>query len=766
MGEDPTMNPRSPQRRLFALTTCVVLLVSGCSKNPQDLAAQAVASGDKYFEAKKYNEAAIEYKRAVQATPNAGAARYKLAQTYLQLGDSPKAMAEGIRAADLLPDDKAAQIQAATMLVLAGMYEDAKTRALAAVKIDPKDPDAQILLGDALAGLKDMKGALVTMNEAIGLNAQYGLTYINIGRLQIQAGDKAAAEQAFKRAVAVDPKSEPAHLALANFYWSAGNLAGAEVELKEAVSLAPASPLSNRAIATFYVENKQPGKAEDYLKTYLATSKDADAPLALADFYLSINARDKARPLLEGLVGKPEFFVSANTRLATLDYADGHRDLAAKKLEAVLTRDPANYDAGLMKVKLLHDQGKDADALQLVNTVITNNPGSAMAYFAQGVLLEATHAPNDAIVAYQQAAKLDKRMLAAPLAVARLQFAAGQPALAQQYAEQVLAADPAAADARVILGRSLAMQGRTDQAVRELEPLTRQLPTFVSGHNALGMAYALKGNLTGARQEFNTALKLSPKSIDAIAGLTALDLSEHRTADARTRVEAQIKQSPNDATSQVLAAQTYLALGDSAAAESAFRRVLELDGSRLDAYTSLARIYVQQNRLDDALNEFDQRAKRDPKDASARTMIGMIYELKKQPDQARKSYEAALAIDPRTPVAANNLAQHYADTGENLDLALQLAQTAKTGLPDRPEVDDTLGWVYYKKGLAPLAIRSFKLCVAAKPDNPTFLAHLGLAYAQNKDREPARQALKKALGMKADFDGAADARATLAQLGG
>jgi Flp pilus assembly protein TadD len=117
-------------------------------------------------------------------------------------------------------------------------------------------------------------------------------------------------------------------------------------------------------------------------------------------------------------------------------------------------------------------------------------------------------------------------------------------------------------------------------------------------------------------------------------------------------------------------------------------------------------------------------------------------------------------------MAANNLAQYYADRGEQLDTALQLAQTAKAALPNRPEIDDTLGWVYYKRNVPVLAIASFKQCVAARPDNPSFLAHLGLAYAQNKDREPARQALKKALAMKADFDGAADARATLAQLGG
>lgn len=39
-----------------------------------------------------------------------------------------------------------------------------------------------------------------------------------------------------------------------------------------------------------------------------------------------------------------------------------------------------------------------------------------------------------------------------------------------------------------------------------------------------------------------------------------------------------------------------------------------------------------------------------------------------------------------------------------LDRAVQLAEEAHRQLPSRPEVSDTLGWVYYKKGLLPLAI--------------------------------------------------------------
>jgi tetratricopeptide (TPR) repeat protein len=133
--------------------------------------------------------------------------------------------------------------------------------------------------------------------------------------------------------------------------------------------------------------------------------------------------------------------------------------------------------------------------------------------------------------------------------------------------------------------------------------------------------------------------------------------------------------------------------------------------------------------------------------------------------EAQKKYERTLEIDPNAAVAANNLAWIYAEQNKNLDVALQLAQTAKSQLPDSAEVDDTLGWVYYQKGLATLAISSFEQSVAKDPANGVYLYHLGLAQLKNGDKVKARQSLEKALAAKGPFKEAAEARRVLAGLG-
>jgi tetratricopeptide (TPR) repeat protein len=128
--------------------------------------------------------------------------------------------------------------------------------------------------------------------------------------------------------------------------------------------------------------------------------------------------------------------------------------------------------------------------------------------------------------------------------------------------------------------------------------------------------------------------------------------------------------------------------------------------------------------------------------------------------------EKILLLDPRSVVAANNLAYMDADAGTNLDVALQRAQVAKAARPDAPDVNDTLGWVYYKRDLASLALAPLRQSVEAAPANPTYRYHLGMAYAKTGAKQKAREMLQEALKLSPTFPNAADAKNALQTLDG
>jgi Flp pilus assembly protein TadD len=66
--------------------------------------------------------------------------------------------------------------------------------------------------------------------------------------------------------------------------------------------------------------------------------------------------------------------------------------------------------------------------------------------------------------------------------------------------------------------------------------------------------------------------------------------------------------------------------------------------------------------------------------------------------------------------------------------------------------------------LFPQAITSLREAITRDPKNATLFYHLGMAYAKSGDNDKARVALGQALRLQSDFDGADEARQTLAGL--
>ena len=99
-------------------------------------------------------------------------------------------------------------------------------------------------------------------------------------------------------------------------------------------------------------------------------------------------------------------------------------------------------------------------------------------------------------------------------------------------------------------------------------------------------------------------------------------------------------------------------------------------------------------------------------------MLGLLLHAQRDARGAIEHYEKAVELDPQTAAsAANNLAWLYAESGENLDRALELAQIARTHLPADAEPLDTLGWVYMKKGVMSQAETFIRQAVDLDPNN-------------------------------------------------
>lgn len=741
----------------------IAVLCASCSGDPHKAMLKFAKSGDDYAAAGKHAEAIIEYRNALGKDPGAGDVRVKLADAYLRHGEAGKAVEEYVRAADLLPD-ASVQLKAGNLLLVARRFDDAKVRAEKALAADPKNVDAQILLANALAGLKDLDGAVAELEEAIQLSPERSATYANLGQLELGRGHRDAAEQAFKRAVALAPTTAAPHMALGSFYWSTAQWPAAEAELTEALKAEPGNALAHRAMATFYLVTNRRDQAEQHLRRVVEITKSSGAAIALADYYVVQNKAAEASQVLESILKDPKAAAAASTRLATLDRIAGRSDEAYKRLAAVLAADPNQLQALLLKSGFLLADGKLDEAVQVATAAVESHRDAPAAFYALG-RAQAEHKQTDAaIAAYQEAVRLNPLATDAKVALSRLQLAAGRAESSLALAEDALKTQPQNADARLVLVQGLISKGDLQRAQTELDGLKATYPNSAAVHLQLGMLLGRKRQPAEAQREFERALELRPDLLEATAGLVALDLSQKRFDQAKARVDELVKNPGAKPAAAMLAGRTYAALGDLKTAEQLLRRVLAGDPSYLAAYAALGQIYAKQGRLDAALVEFDTLVQRNPKAVAALTLSGMILESQGKTAAAQARFERVLQVDAEAPVAANNLAWLYAANGGNLDLALQLAQTAKRKLPDTAEVNDTLGYIYYKKNLPALAIPPLRASAEKDPTNAVYHYHLGLAYARAGDNTQASQSLTRALAIAPNFNGAQDARSVLNSL--
>jgi putative PEP-CTERM system TPR-repeat lipoprotein len=733
------------QRRRAGVMAVLVTATMACACSTEGAARRYFDNGARLLAEGRVDDAIIELRNAVGRDERWGDARFKLADAYAASGNPESAFREYIRAADLMPDHTEAQLKAVTYLVAAGQHEDAQARVYRVLAREPGNVEAQVLLGNALAGLRDLDGAVAQINEAIALEPDRSQSYSNLGMLKVALGRLDEARAAFEKAVTTDPNSAGAWLALANFAWAIGDSRRAESSLQRALELDDSNVMTHRALATFYSATGRAAEAEPHLKLVVEQLRTPFAKLELADHYISREQLDEARALLEPLTTDGRVAAIAESRLAGLAYADGDRATAHKRLDEVIRREPNNAMALLLKARWLLSEGRRERALVRATAAVSANPQLVPAHYIRGLAEAASHRSSDAIKSFTEVLRLNPRATVARIQLSRLYLARNAIDSAVLYAEEALANAPESLGARLALVRAWIARDDLNRARAALLTLREQAGQSASVHALEGSWHLIRGDQNAARTAFERALALDAAEFDALSGITTLDVLQGRIAQARERLDTVMKAGVEGPDILVLAAKVAAAGSRLPEAERLLRRVIDLDPFGIEGYELLGRVLSAQQRLDAARREFEAESANRPGDLAPRMMAALIAHAQNEIDVAKARYQEILKRESHSGLAANNLASIYADAGEQLDVAQQLAESAADQFPMHPEVHDTLGWIYYQRHAIGQAIRHFELSVAADPGNPKYHYHLGLAHSKNGETDRARRALQTAL---------------------
>src|SRR5688572_8451199 len=191
------------------------------------------------------------------------------------------------------------------------------------------------------------------------------------------------AEAAYKKALSLNAQSISAQLALGNFYTQSNRLAEAEQQYKATAASDPASKDAQVALATLYVQTQRMDLAE---AIYIQLSNSStDQKLVLAEYYSSIDQAPKGIAVLQKVIDAEPDHALATRRLASLLLAQADYEKASALIDGALTRDENDFDARIIKGRILLAQNRTYQAIQELQKVTKARPALQMGRFLLGM---------------------------------------------------------------------------------------------------------------------------------------------------------------------------------------------------------------------------------------------------------------------------------------------------------------------------------------------------------------------------------------------
>ncbi|MGB9178637.1 MAG: tetratricopeptide repeat protein [Pyrinomonadaceae bacterium] len=779
---------------LLLLLLVVSQLTTGCA-NAEAAKVQHVKRGEAFLKQKKYQEASIEFRNAIQIDDSHGPAHWGLARAYegleryLEVIDELRITIK-LDAKNLDARVKLGNYYLSPEKKSADLIAEADRLANEVLTKDPNHIEGHILKGNVLLLQEQFERALFELNRAVELNPQRVETYLSFARFYLNAKDAGKAEETFRRALNINDNSSLAHREYGKFLALSNRLDEAETQFRRAVEVDPKDRDALFILASFYLVHQQIAKAEVAYKALAALEPDnPEGRATLADFYSTIGRQDETIKIYQEIAAHWPDYTRAHYRLAEVMLMRGDAAGAQAQVDEVLKKNSHDMEALLLRGRLLTQTGRSKESVEDFKAVLKQQPNHraglyymAEAQFRLGQVEQARAFAGDLERYYPD-------YLPAKLMQAQISLGAGDSKNALRVANDLLERLSKAAPDRetspqmlaelrskalVARGSAELQLGDAAAARQDFQAAQQSAPGDATNYINLAAVALKEGKTDEAISVYEQALSIDSTNFDALNGLISIYAGRKQLTEAHARVDRALGSQPNNASLHFLKAQVYGYERNEQMTESELRRALDLDTNYLPAYSALGALYVKLNQQDRGIAEYRKIVERKPDDATAYVLIGMLEDSRQNREAANESYRKALELNQNAVFAANNLAWNYAEYGGgNLDEAVRLAQGVVQKFPDNAGFADTLGWVYYKKGLHGAAVEQLQKAVtldlrdARRSSNsmPTasYRYHLGLALAGKGDRAAARRELLEALSLR-DFAEANEARKALATL--
>ncbi|BCX82643.1 cellulose synthase operon protein C [Methylomarinovum caldicuralii] len=441
--------------------------------------------------------------------------------------------------------------------------------------------------------------------------------------------------------------------------------------------------------------------------------------------------------------------------------AKGDKAGAERQWREAIARFPDYVTARLNLARLKVAQGKLDEAESLYRTILQQHPRHVMALIGLAQIAEARKDLKAMRDYLEKAHDSDPQRPEPAVMLARYHLSRNQGLEAVGVLRPVLEKHPDHPLALLLTAQGQLAAGQAASAAATLRRLVAKRPDNAMALYRLGVAEQRNGAPEAALTAWERALQLKPDFLPATVARLRLLLEQKRYDEALAAAKELQTRFPERAEGYFWAGQVALAQKDYAAALKA----LETAHRRQPGPVTAQQLFFLKRQLgkaDEARRFLQDWLAKHPDDTGAWLRLALAEQADGRPQAAIAAYEKVLAASPENVVARNNLTWLYQQLGDAK--ALESARRLQALAQGRPEILDTVGWVYLRQGRVGEALPILQDAAVKAPHLPNIRLHWAEALAAAGRAHEAGLELKRLLQRHPDFPERKQAEALLKRL--
>ena len=425
-----------------------------------------------------------------------------------------------------------------------------------------------------------------------------------------------------------------------------------------------------------------------------------------AEFAILALDSDRGVRMLEDLFRADRRNVELGFYLAETHFSAGDLERASSYFKRILAADPDHFESLVYSGISASEEGDAPTAEGLLKRAIDPKPEAFLPHFALGALYANGGRWGDA------ERELRRAIEAAPVI-----------------------------SAQVLLGTVLREKGELGRAIQVFEEARRTQPDSEEAVFQLGLCYLEKNWTKRALDCFQQALDKNPKRLEY---QEAVRLLERRSRYALPRVAGPAAEAYREA-------EEAVSRGMLRRAHGLYRKAMEAEPENSTIRISFALLAASLGLWQEAIAACREVLASETEDVVAAAACSTAAESLRAEGSMKEATRFVREFLESHPSKTSQAVGYYelattlADSGEDLDSALDYAGRALSAAPDelKPYPLAALGWVHYKRHEFERAIDCLRKS-SERAAQPTTFHHLGMAYLAAGRSEEAKAAFTKA----------------------